>query len=266
MRSPTPDPDGPMAIENLLREERDAYDTLVQDGCQPSHPIDLGFKVLDYPGKYSDIVSYWQQEERRRLFRAQLFHWNKFRNFQQQIRQYHIPRSSFPEYQQKICERRQKNELEGDVELCQERGQQSRLVNWIEYQDYNHRLADHLKQDIEAAQHKLDSILLERGSLMRLEPPSLGLALELSSKERAAWEKTKLAKINLSSMEQRLKSTDVVNANVGAEANVATLNQEMILARKELDESRQLYEEAKSAGRLFGAQNDLLYVAVCSFH
>jgi hypothetical protein len=51
-------PDGPMVIEEQLRKEREAYDALVKEDGWPSHPVDLGFDVLDNPGKYKDIISY----------------------------------------------------------------------------------------------------------------------------------------------------------------------------------------------------------------
>lgn len=55
------------------------------------------------------------------------------------MRQYYIHRNSFPEYQQKVNERRRKHGLEGDIILLKDRDQQSKpghvtIKNWMEYQ------------------------------------------------------------------------------------------------------------------------------------
>ena len=43
-----------------LRKEHKAYHYLIQDGGQPSHrPGDAGFDILNKPGEYADIISYW---------------------------------------------------------------------------------------------------------------------------------------------------------------------------------------------------------------
>ena len=121
-----------MVIERDLREERESYDALVGDKGRPSHPVRLGFDVLDNPGEYKDIISYWRNyEERffhtsdRFVFCRQLKRWKDFREFQQKIRHYHIQRDTFSDYQQRVREHRQRHGLEGDVELGQVRDEQS---------------------------------------------------------------------------------------------------------------------------------------------
>lgn len=37
--------------------ENKAYEALVQDGCQPFHPLGLGFDGLDKLGEYKNIIS-----------------------------------------------------------------------------------------------------------------------------------------------------------------------------------------------------------------
>jgi len=73
-REMTPPLDGLMVIEEQLRKEKEAYNTLVNDSGRPSHLVHLRFDVLDNPGKYKDIISYWKSLPRtgRVLFLAQL--------------------------------------------------------------------------------------------------------------------------------------------------------------------------------------------------
>ena len=61
-----------MVIERHLREEREAYDALVQEGGQPSHPVELEFGILDNTEEYKDIVSYWEPRAGQCLFLPQL--------------------------------------------------------------------------------------------------------------------------------------------------------------------------------------------------
>ena len=43
-----------------LADETECYNTLVREGGRPSHPVSLGRDVLEDPGEYREILSYWQ--------------------------------------------------------------------------------------------------------------------------------------------------------------------------------------------------------------
>ena len=189
-RSPTPialpfDPDDPKQVEEDLRVERKAHEALVNDNGQPCYPIELGFEVFHNPGQYKDIFEYWQgesgvnQETKRWIYFLQLERWERFRQFQQRNRRYFIFHSRFPEFQQKVLERRQRHRLDGNLQLLEEPSKQSRLDDWMEYQDYELRTYERSENDYNEAEARLVSgrkALAEAGLSMEL---CLGLCLRL---------------------------------------------------------------------------------------
>ena len=122
-----------------MKREREAYKALVDDHGRPCNPIELGLDVLDNPGQYKDIISYWQGEKgvSRLLFVAQLERWRKFREYQLKVRRYYIQRNRFPEDQRKVRDRRRRHELDGDVELLEDRELGARKVDVDKIADGN---------------------------------------------------------------------------------------------------------------------------------
>ncbi|KAI9779204.1 MAG: hypothetical protein M1816_003644 [Peltula sp. TS41687] len=218
---PFPDPNDPEEIQRVLKIEEDAYKALVDERGIPSHPIDLGFDVLGNPGQYEAILSYWQGEpgNPRLSFLAQLNRWREFRAFQQKIRRYHIQQGTFPYYQQKVLERRRKRGLNGDVELLEDQDKQSKLVNWMEYQDHQHQIYESFEKDLEEAQAQLKSrkkALAEAGvpgfeAVQELDnfATYYSLAVENGNEESKAWDKMTLAKQKLRVAETRLKTAQL---------------------------------------------------------
>src|SRR5579862_4978541 len=154
-QTPTPPPDSAQCMEEDLCKERESYDALVKEGGRPSHPVHLGFDVVDNPGEYKDILSYWRFRTQRLFFRSQLNDWRKFCEWQRKIRRYYQNR--FPDYPQRVRERRQRHGLVGDVELHQEPDRQSRLDNWMEYQDYEYQILEQKEKTTEQAQGEFNS-------------------------------------------------------------------------------------------------------------
>ncbi|KAI9842955.1 MAG: hypothetical protein M1837_006692 [Sclerophora amabilis] len=148
-------------VEEHLQRERDRYNSLVDEGGIPSHPVELVDTVLEEPGEYKDIVSYWKWGSdgfsTNCLFHSQLKVWRDFRNYQQRVRRYFIQRDRFPEYQQRVCDRRRRNGLEGHVELREEVDKQTRLENWVEYQDSEYMTFERLEKKIEEAYDEVES-------------------------------------------------------------------------------------------------------------
>ncbi|KAI9777433.1 MAG: hypothetical protein M1816_004723 [Peltula sp. TS41687] len=218
---PFPDPNDPEEIQRVLKIEEDAYKALVDERGIPSHPIDLGFDVLGNPGQYEAILSYWQGEpgNPRLSFLAQLNRWREFRAFQQKIRRYHIQQGTFPYYQQKVLERRRKRGLNGDVELLEDQDKQSKLVNWMEYQDHQHQIYESFEKDLEEAQAQLKSrkkALAEAGvpgfeAVQELDnfATYYSLAVENGNEESKAWDKMTLAEQKLRLAETRLKTAQL---------------------------------------------------------
>ena len=96
------------------------------------------------------------------MLRAQLSGWEQFRGFQRKIRQYYRYKP-FSDFEEKVRERRRRHQLGGDVRLRSDSGQQSRLDNWIEFQNYHLHIyeglekeRDDLKEELNVAQKKVE--------------------------------------------------------------------------------------------------------------
>lgn len=96
------------------------------------------------------------------MLRAQLSDWERFRGFQRKIRQYYRHKS-FSDFEGKVRERRRRHQLGGDVRLRFNQGQQSRLENWIEFQNYHLHIheglekeRDDLKEELDVARKKVE--------------------------------------------------------------------------------------------------------------
>ena len=126
-----------------LRGEKEAYEALIADGGQPSHPFSLGFDVLRDPGQYKDILWFWhalsdgggfEQE-----FRHQLIVWKEFRQFQERMRHFYIPRNRFQEYENAIRESSEDAQCKWDIQLHEDRLKQNRLEDWNEFRYLHNR-------------------------------------------------------------------------------------------------------------------------------
>ncbi|KAI9670499.1 MAG: hypothetical protein M1817_004366 [Caeruleum heppii] len=156
----TPPPLDPQEQEKeRLRQENEAYEALIQDGCHPSHPVHRRFDVLDDPGDHKAIVSYWESPPGigDYLFTTQLNAWRRFRHYQQNIRRHYLQRDQFPHYQEKVRERRRRHGYGGLIQLHPDRQQQSRLDDWMEFQDAQLRCLETLEDDVEQAHMQFES-------------------------------------------------------------------------------------------------------------
>lgn len=255
------DPNAPEFLEENLRREREAYEALVGDKGRPCYPIELGFEVFNNPGQYKDLFSYWRGEpgvhQRSSLiFSAQLERWKKFRQFQQKNRHYFVFHNRFPEFQQKVLERRRRYGLDGDVQLLEEQDKQSKLDDWMEYQDYELREYERLEKDFKEAQARLASrrkALAEAGisafeEIQELEFASYySLAVQCSGEEGKVKKKEKLAERKLRLAEKRLKvaESDDLGEMVEKATWVALFLKEVESTQLRVDELQHLAENAK---------------------
>lgn len=258
---PPYDPNAPELLEENLRREREAYGALVGNNGRPCYPIQLGFEVLNNPGQYKDIFSYWRGEpgvhQRSPLiFSVQLERWKKFRQFQQKNRRYFVFHNRFPEFQQQVLERRRRHRLDGDVQLLEDRDKQSRLDDWMEYQDYELREYERLEKDFEEIHSRLASrrqALAEAGisafeGIQELEFASYySLALKCSGEEGKAEKREKLADRKLRLAEKKLKAADSgdLGERVERATWIALFLKEVESTQLRLDESQRLAENAK---------------------
>ncbi len=96
------------------------------------------------------------------VLRAQLSDWRKFRVFQRKIRAYY-QNTSFSSFVNEVRERRRRHEVDGDVRLLLSPEQQSRLENWMEFQNYHlkrlegfAKKRDKLKKELDDARRKAE--------------------------------------------------------------------------------------------------------------
>lgn len=113
-------------------------------------------EVLDKPGKYEDIISYWKSfcECGRTPFWAQL---NKWKTFCDRIRERYESQDRFSDYSRKVNERRRRHKLEGNADLLLERTQQSRLDDWMKYQNFYLQSRESLEVQFKEAKKVLDA-------------------------------------------------------------------------------------------------------------
>ena len=95
-----------------------------------TRPISI-FPCEPPPEKYQAIIQYWQLADDVVLCQQKM-DWEKFRRLQAVIRHRNRP---FSNYVDEVRERRQRCGLSGHVRLLLNIEQQSRLENWIEFQN-----------------------------------------------------------------------------------------------------------------------------------
>ncbi|KAJ9624470.1 hypothetical protein H2203_005205 [Taxawa tesnikishii (nom. ined.)] len=144
--------------EDYLREEKEAHDALIRDGGRPSHPMDSGFDILDKPGRYAEIISYWRGSSSRGwdIIKEQLLYWKDFREYQVRARQECADPEMFDKYVQQVHKYRIEKSLQGDAELHHDHTRQTQLDDWREYQYYQYRKADRFRKDMKYAETRME--------------------------------------------------------------------------------------------------------------
>lgn len=154
--TPPPDPEADIARARGLEEQ--ARNALLEAGCPPSYPTDLKFPLQNVPEKYK-VISYWQSipGTGRVVLTAQLSDWREFCDHQKRIRQYYLQRNTFSVFLNKVWDRRRRHGFEGDICLHLDPEQQSRLENWIEFQNYHLEIHEGLQREITDDREELDA-------------------------------------------------------------------------------------------------------------
>ena len=89
------------------------------------------------------------------VLRAQLSDWEQFRRSQKNTRQQYRHKP-FSDFEEKVRERRRRHQLGGNVRLQSDLGQQSRLENWTEFQNYHLQNHERLEKKRDDRKEALD--------------------------------------------------------------------------------------------------------------
>lgn len=136
-----------------LEEETECYNTLVNEGGRPSHPVSLGRDVLENPEDYGEILSYWDSGRCDcQVFRQQMGVWREFRAYQQHTRE----EGRFPRYYQRVQKRLAKYGFERPFQLDEHLDRQDKLATWIEFLNYEYQDYDKDMRFVERHQPEFD--------------------------------------------------------------------------------------------------------------
>ncbi|KAF8857851.1 hypothetical protein BDZ45DRAFT_422902 [Acephala macrosclerotiorum] len=118
-----------------LEEETEYYNTLVNEGGRPSHPVSLGQNIIEDPGEYREILSYWQRGENDwKVFGSQMGEWREFRRWQRKNRE----DGRFPKYVEGVKQGLAEHGFTRSFELDADPERQDKLTTWVEFLDYEY--------------------------------------------------------------------------------------------------------------------------------
>ncbi len=263
-RSATPynpyNPNDPSEIAKDQKKDKESYEALIKDNGRPCYPIELGFDVFGTPGQYEDIIEYWQQDtgawEKRLVFSAQLSRWKSFRNRQQRDRQYCVRYDWFPKLHEFLRNRRRKFGLDGDVHLCEVAADQSKLEDWMEYQNHELMKCERLEESLKKSQERLASnrkALAEEGysAFEEIEDMEFGqyysMNLDWHEREAKAKKKEELAERKLKIAKTRLGAaqSEEIGESVERDQWIGWFVKEVESQRTKVDELQRLAHEAR---------------------
>lgn len=149
----TPDIDDEEVYLNALEEETGYYNTLVNEGGRPSHPLSLGRDILTNPGEYREIFTFWQKaDDEWTVFEPQMRDWQGFRKFQREVRQ----ENHFPTYCQQLQDRLARHEFTRSFYLEEELNRQNNLATWVEFLNYKYQHYEKATKYLERQQEQHD--------------------------------------------------------------------------------------------------------------
>ncbi|KAM4060780.1 hypothetical protein HRG_001688 [Hirsutella rhossiliensis] len=142
---------------DAVDRETEAYNELMDNGGRPSHPLELLQTIVEAPGEYRDILSYWQSHPNQwQVFRKQLSAWKNFQAFQMRSRE--APKF-FPNYVYSVEADLARNgfncptsSVSMSVALKHDLSLQGKLETWIEYLCYLYREQELRQEDLD--QHR----------------------------------------------------------------------------------------------------------------
>lgn len=203
-------------------------------------------------------MEYWQEGKSsdRQVFLSQLRDWEVIRRNQRDVRRSYIRSNRFQEYREFVLERRRKHGLDGDPQLRENAAEQSKLDDWMEYQNYKLGDNEGLERKLEECRERLAS---ERNALAELGYSAFeeieglefgkyyGMALDWSEKEGKAKRKQELAerKLRMAKERSEVAQLEELGERVERDRWIGWFTKEVESQRTRRDELQRLAEEAK---------------------
>jgi len=151
-RDLTPPIDSEEELEEARVLEGRARKELEEDGCPPCYPAELDLPLETSPEEYKAIVRYWKSVDDVVLCYQKL-DWEKFRMLQARVRRRN---RSFSDFVDEVRQRRATHGLGGHVCLLLDIEQQSRLDNWIEFQNRHLKRLERFERERAMLKQELD--------------------------------------------------------------------------------------------------------------
>jgi hypothetical protein len=130
------------------------YNTLVNEGGRPSHPVSLGRDILENPGEYREILSFWNRRSNNwEVFGPQLGEWQDFRKYQQRNRE----EGRFLTYINAVKRSFARHGFTRPFELDENLERQDKLMTWIEFLDYEYWKQDKDMKFVKRLQPEYDA-------------------------------------------------------------------------------------------------------------
>ena len=242
-----------------LEEEKECYNTLLREGGRPSHPVSLGRDVLEDPGEYRDILSYWQlvnhDAEGRvwQVFGAQMGNWQRFRRWQQKNRE----GGRFPKYVEGVKGGLAEHGFTRSFRLEEDPERQDKLTTWIEYLDFEYWWFDRDMRFVKRLQPQYDEAwkkLVDSGVLRPSETEefinNIASAFRRASEEEQAEKAVESAKSAVMSAEKAI--TDLGHSRLSQQEP----RQRLAAAHSRLDAALKSLESIRGRNDLISEFHD----------
>ncbi|OAA57008.1 hypothetical protein SPI_07389 [Niveomyces insectorum RCEF 264] len=158
-RDVTPPIDQEEEDEESRALEAQARQELENDGCPTCYPPNLIVPLQNVPEEHQPIVDYWKSFPGTGdvVLCAQRLDWQRFRAFQRKARR-GFQETSFHKFEDLVRERRRRHGLDGSVRLVLQPEQQSRLEQWVEFQNYQLMHLERLEENRDKVKRRLDEV------------------------------------------------------------------------------------------------------------
>ncbi|CZR65639.1 uncharacterized protein PAC_15539 [Phialocephala subalpina] len=233
-----------------LKKETKYYNTLVNEGGRPSHPVSLGRNIIDDPGEYREILSYWWKGENDwQVFESQMGRWREFRRWQRKNRE----DGRFPKYVEGVKQGLAEHGFTRAFQLDEDPERQDKLTTWIEFLDYEYWWYDKDMRFVKRQQPQYDEAWKELVDSQVLRPNeteeficNIASAFQHESEEERANKAMEFAKSAVISAQKAF--TDPRRSNLSK----SEARQRLVAAQSELDAAVKSLESIKR-------RDDLIY-------